>query len=207
MDRDTDTLARRLRLARKKRGLSQGELATKAGLKQPDISKIELGLIEKTTGIARLSRVLGVTAEWLESGDGPLPDWSVYRDTMPLVGPTTPALAHPMILDVFTVPPSFTWEEVEGMTQLPERFTILMPDDSLAGHIEKGSSLIFERDLAPTPSKTVLLEDSDGHRFIRSYALVRGDHWQAQPKASGYVTLDSKEHGLKVLATLKWRED
>jgi len=92
------------------------------------------------------------------------------------------------------------------MGKLPARFTVHMPDDSLTGHIDRGTGLIFERDLAPTPGKTVLIEDGDGQRFIRIYALVRGDHWQAQAKAAGYVTLDSREHGLRVLATMKWRE-
>ena len=92
------------------------------------------------------------------------------------------------------------------MEELPDFFTVEMPDGSLAGLVEKGASLIFARDLAPAPGKIVLFHDKTGYLFIRRYALVSGDHWQAQSTASGYVTLDSKEHELQVLATLKWRE-
>jgi len=128
------------------------------------------------------------------------------REPVPQPGQVNSAVAQPVILDEFTVPSTLRWEDLEKMEQLPERFTVVMPDDALAGHIDKGTGLIFERDLAPAPGKTVLLADAEGHRFIRLYALVRGDHWQAQARAAGYVTLDSREHGLKVLATMKWRE-
>jgi hypothetical protein len=115
-------------------------------------------------------------------------------------------VAQSMSLVEITVPSTIRWEDVEAMQKLPARFTVLMPDDSLAGHIEKGTGLIFETALAPSPGKTVLIEDADGHRFVRIYAIVRGEHWQAVAKSSGYVSLDSKQHGLKVLATMRWRE-
>lgn len=70
MDRNVETLAKRVKLMRTRRGLSQAALAQATGLKQPDISKIELGLIEKTTGIARLAEALAVSAKWLEFGVG-----------------------------------------------------------------------------------------------------------------------------------------
>lgn len=213
MDRELNTLARRVRYARNKRGFSQGKLAADSGLKQPDISKIELGTIGKTTGIARLARALGATPEWLEDGVGPEPDWSapvgadVARESATQLGQAISALAHPVMLDEFTVPSTITWGDVKTMAKLPARFIVLMPDDALAGHIDKGTALVFERDLAPASGRTVLIQTNNGDRCIRVYAHVLGDHWQAQFTAkSGYVTLDSKEHGLKVLATMKWRE-
>lgn len=76
MSRRLETLGQRIRYARQKRGFSsQTQLAEAVGLKQPDISKLELGLMQKTTAIARLARVLRVPAVWLEEGEGPEPDW------------------------------------------------------------------------------------------------------------------------------------
>jgi len=65
-----DTLAKRVRSARKYRKLSQDELAELSGLKQPDISKIERGDILKTTGLLALARALRCAPDWLDTGDG-----------------------------------------------------------------------------------------------------------------------------------------
>jgi transcriptional regulator with XRE-family HTH domain len=76
MSRPPTTLGDRLKLARTKRGYTQGALADKVGLKQADISKLQNGLMLKTTAMARLVTTLRVPAQWLEFGEGPEPDWS-----------------------------------------------------------------------------------------------------------------------------------
>jgi transcriptional regulator with XRE-family HTH domain len=69
--------------ARKARGLSQTELADKAGLKQSDVSKLETGKMLKTTGMARLSRALRVPDLWLELGEGPEPNFHGVEEPVP----------------------------------------------------------------------------------------------------------------------------
>ena len=66
----SDTLASRLKQARSLRGLTQVQLAALSGVKQPDISKIERGEIQKTTGLLGLARALRVNPHWLDTGDG-----------------------------------------------------------------------------------------------------------------------------------------
>lgn len=75
MARPPDSLAQRIKLARQQRKMTQGQLAFASDMKQPDISKLELGLIQQTTGIARLAKALCVDVAWLERGDGEAPDW------------------------------------------------------------------------------------------------------------------------------------
>ncbi|MCY1166576.1 HTH-type transcriptional regulator PrtR [compost metagenome] len=65
-----ETLAQRLRFARKKRGISQDALAEISGVKQPDISKIERGSVLKPTSLLQLARALKINAYWLDVGDG-----------------------------------------------------------------------------------------------------------------------------------------
>lgn len=65
-----ESLAKRVKTRRLELGLSQTQVADLAGLKQPDISKIELGLIQKTTEILGLSRALQCNPDWLATGDG-----------------------------------------------------------------------------------------------------------------------------------------
>lgn len=70
LNADMDTLAKRVKARRQELGMTQDELALQSGLKQPDISKIERGLIQKTTGMIGLSRALKCSPDWLDTGDG-----------------------------------------------------------------------------------------------------------------------------------------
>ncbi len=65
-----DNLGKRLRWARKQRAITQTELAERSGLKQSDISKIERGDTQRTTGLVALAKALSCNAGWLDTGDG-----------------------------------------------------------------------------------------------------------------------------------------
>lgn len=67
-----DNFAKRVKARRKKLGLSQAEVATLSGLKQPDVSKIELGQINQTTQILGLAKALKCNPDWLKTGEGPI---------------------------------------------------------------------------------------------------------------------------------------
>lgn len=63
-----DTLAKNLRLARRRVGVSQEELADRAGIDRTYVSGIERGVRNPTIGIvARLAAELGTTAAVLLS--------------------------------------------------------------------------------------------------------------------------------------------
>lgn len=73
------SFAWRLKSAREAAGLTQKELAGKAGLKsQGAIGNIESGIRKGTTYIGQIAAVLKVSALWLETGEGP-------RDLLPSV--------------------------------------------------------------------------------------------------------------------------
>lgn len=63
-------LATRLKIARKKAGLTQTEIAEKIGVSQPNYAKLESGKIQRSTFLLDISRVLGVSLEWLATGQG-----------------------------------------------------------------------------------------------------------------------------------------
>lgn len=65
-----NSLAKRLKYARSLREMTQQNLANLSGIKQSDISKIELGSIQKTTSISALARALRVQIDWLDIGEG-----------------------------------------------------------------------------------------------------------------------------------------
>lgn len=63
----------RIRSARRDAGMTQAELASKAGIKQGSISDLERGESKSMRGptLMAMSRALGVNEEWLQSGKGP----------------------------------------------------------------------------------------------------------------------------------------
>jgi SOS-response transcriptional repressor LexA len=67
--RAMNTLAERLKFARKRCKLNQDQLAELSGIGQGVISKIERGSIKKTTGIVALARALDCNPFWLETGE------------------------------------------------------------------------------------------------------------------------------------------
>lgn len=80
-----DTLAARVKAARKFRGLTQAQLAKASGANQSDVSKIERGDIERTTHIIGLATALRCDPRWLDTGDGPAP-WSETPPNNPTNG-------------------------------------------------------------------------------------------------------------------------
>lgn len=66
------TFAGRLALAREKRGLSQEQLAEKAGVSQVTINHIETGRNASSKKLVDIARALQVPAEWLANGEGEL---------------------------------------------------------------------------------------------------------------------------------------
>lgn len=62
--------ADRVKTRRTNLGLTQEQVAKISGLKQPDISKIELGLISETAKILGLAKALECSPEWLSTGKG-----------------------------------------------------------------------------------------------------------------------------------------
>ena len=204
MSRTTETLAQRIKLARKMRKMTQAELAVASGMKQPDISKMELGTMQKTTGIARLAAALGVSATWLELNEGPTPEWGNPS-------PPTRGVAHSLSLEqhIVTSQQLIPWEELVNPDKLPGRFSLLVRDDAMAPLLNAGHYARFTRGGVPSPGKPVLVLDSDGNAYIRVYQAGRGDRWQAVATGPGFAPMDSETDGLRVIARLTgidWEE-
>ena len=66
------TIAERLKFAREELGLSQPELAKKAGVSQGTIGNIETGTRKQPRNLLQLADALGVTPVWLSTGHGPM---------------------------------------------------------------------------------------------------------------------------------------
>lgn len=65
-----NTLGKRLKFARKEKGLTQAELQKMSCVSQQMISLIESEKVESTTEVFNLSEALDVNPKWLATGNG-----------------------------------------------------------------------------------------------------------------------------------------
>lgn len=143
-------LAKRLKFAREYRELTQGQLAEQSGLKQPDISKIELGRIQKTTAIPALARALRCNPYWLDTGEGE-PDWNSNNNTAagPDLRGSVPLISWVQagewanIVDNFQPGDADVWVETTAKVG-GQAFALRIVGDSMAPKVPDGSIVIFE---------------------------------------------------------------
>ena len=67
-----NSIADRLKKAREAAGLTQPELATRAGVSQGTIGNVEAGLRKQPRGLLDIARALNVSPQWLATGTGPM---------------------------------------------------------------------------------------------------------------------------------------
>ena len=88
-------IAERTKWLREKRGLSQKELAQRAGVTQSTIGNVEAGLRRQPRELLALAAALQTTPQWLSSGEG---GWEAFGNTDGLLNPRalgpTPAPAN-----------------------------------------------------------------------------------------------------------------
>lgn len=185
----------RLKQARKHAGLTQKQLAARAGMSQGNLSELET--VAQSSGMTlQLAAACGVNAHWLATGDGEMLPNS--EKTPVGISP----VAHPVILDEFTVVPTISWESLVDTVALPEVFKLPASDASMAPKVPPGTMVEFTRHLVPRPGDGVLVKDRDGHHYLRLYRERRPGHWEAYAINESYRPLDSIADGLEVVAVL-----
>lgn len=206
-----DTLGRRVAHARKQRKMTQAGLAKASGLKQPDISKIELGLIQKTTGIARLANALHVPVAWLEEGLGQEPEWGIplymaenlaTYNYGPIQTEDTDALAHAVSQSAPIIAlQEVTWEGLQ-VAGLDVPFQMTVPGDELMPYAARGETGLFMPGRAPKPGRGVLLRDKAGNFYLRLFGEGIAGNWIGYSNQPGIPTLERDAHGVEVIAPM-----
>lgn len=174
----------------KAKGWKQHELAAKIGVTDQNITNWKKrGL--PADKLAAAAQALGCSVDFLLGRSD---------SVQPQVG--VPLVAHPVILDTFTVVPTINWESLVDTVALPDVFKLAAPDTSMAPKVPQGTLVEFTRSLQPRPGDGVLVKDRDGHHYVRVYREKRPGHWEAYAINDAYSPLDSQADGLTVVAVL-----
>lgn len=117
-------------------------------------------------------------------------------------GPAKTQVAQDLTLDIHTVD-ALTWERLMSTSTLPATFGVLMPDAALEPKIKEGMLLKFRATSErPKPGSGVLVQDSEGRRYIRRAVELNDGTWAAQARHDAYRSLHSVNDGLTVLAVM-----
>jgi transcriptional regulator with XRE-family HTH domain len=93
MSQTSETLQARLKLARKQRSITQKQLATLVGMKQPSYNSLEKSTTNSTSRfLPAIAKVLGVNLDWLLYGDTHTTNQIIDNDmsfiSLPVIQPT-----------------------------------------------------------------------------------------------------------------------
>lgn len=101
-----------------------------------------------------------------------------------------------------TVVPIRTWEDLMSLIEnLPDKFSIAVPDEALAPRLKSTQTVILEKGLTPRPGDFVLVQDRTGGVHLRAYRKGVG-RWEAHAENIDYQSMDSDRDGLIALAVV-----
>lgn len=198
---------RRLRLAELLKEFSAIELSRRSGIAATTISRYKSEPDAK--GHKRMTEE---NARKLEAAGRKPPHWLDRQHWTPAQHIVTGSERDPVDRELsdpapIIDPTTLTWESVVQSLELPSRFKLAVPDDALAPTTPKGVILIFSTELRPAVGTGVLVQDETGRRYIRMFAEGPGGTWIAAARAEGYLSLDSRQHQLRILAVVEAKVD
>lgn len=208
-------LSARLIQARVRLGLSQTDLAQRAGVSQGTIGNIEAGIRKQPRELLAIAAAVGVRPEWLKDGTPPmetaatlgavLERWPTTkaREASGLLQANDPAaLAHAVSQsEPIIALQEVTWEGLVA-AKLDEPFQMRIPGDELVPVAYRGEMGRFRPGATPRHGKGVLLRDRSGAYHLRLYRDGIGGNWEGYSETPGVKTLERDAHGVEIVAPM-----
>ncbi|WP_263287371.1 S24 family peptidase [Pseudomonas sp. GL-B-16] len=162
----------RLKQARKNAGLTQVELAERAGIKQASVSEIERGLTRTSGYLVKLAQICGVDPVWLSDGSGsPEPSFSTNVEQGP---PITSAPRRIEIVGTAQMGPEGYWMGVnqsdgwvETYSRDEDAYALRLKGDSMAPAIRNGWVAVCEPNHRLVPGEYVMVTTVDGQSMVK----------------------------------------
>ena len=168
------------------------QLADASGVEVGTIHALEARGSTRSKYAAALAAALDVPLETLVGHTPPYPRGSPHGSA---------PQAHEMSPPWLTIPPAIPWEDLMKLP-LPDRFEVLMPDDSMSPRLRSGQPITFSSVERPRPGDGVLVADKAGVCYVRIFRQRTSDTWEAHAHNQAFAPLDSQRDGLVVLAVL-----
>ena len=101
--------------------------------------------------------------------------------------------------------PLLSWEALV-QKPTPEIFRTILTDDALAPDHPAGTEIVWTTRRRPAPGRLILVKDRHGQVHARQCHQGRAPgQWLAAPISPAFVSFDSQEEGIELLAVYKGR--
>lgn len=200
---EMDSLKARLVHARNLLGITQEELAKRAGVAASTIANLETGSRLVPRALLEIASALGVSPGWLKDGTGEMKPGAYVLSVDPgQFSLTGKPLAHLVTLDKRTVSQKVTREQIVA-GESGKLYSFALDDDALAPDHPRGREFVFDADKQPAPGAVVLVLDQ--HQQLHAREFRQGsspDQWQAAAVNRAYSSFDGAS--VKLLATASY---
>jgi hypothetical protein len=106
---------------------------------------------------------------------------------------------------ITVAPQPIAWERLTvDKDQLPNTFTLALPDDALTPRLRRGDQVELNRNLAAEPGDLVLVRDGAGQHYVREYRRHRPDDWTAAALNGAYTSLVASQDQLEIIGVVEW---
>lgn len=173
------TLQRRLREARRAAGLTQAEVAKRAGISQPAYNGLERGTYSSSKHLIAIAAALNVRPEaltggsWLHNDSAPDTDVQIAFREVPVVGKAQ--LGPEGFWEAEDYPAGHGAEYVAWPTDDMNAYSVRVEGDSMSPRIRHGERVIIEPNTPPSPGDEVLVRTTDGRCMVKIYLYERDE--------------------------------
>lgn len=205
-----ESLAARLKSARKAAGITQEQLAKLSGIAQSDISKIERGSTLNPAGLVELAIALKVDPFWLKTGEG-LPSSSLENTTSVTNRGSVPLISWVAagnfreIHDMFEPGEAEEWVEVSETQFGKNSFALRVSGDSMTSpypgelSFPDGCILIVDPSRASSAGDFVIAKDVMTQQATFKKLAHDGGRWFLKPLNPAYPTIEIDDPDLRVV--------
>ena len=177
-----NTIGDRVRVARKNKGMTQGQLAAAVGIAQPTLSNLEKGKHAETVKIVEIAKTLGVRPEWLSSGAGPMLEGEAcaldanvspgpnIRGMLPLIS-WVQAGAFCDVIDCLQPGDAEAWYPCP-VTHTPNAYVLRVDGDSMFPEYRDGEMIFVDPRGGYVHGDDVIVRDPDGKATFKRLQIT-----------------------------------
>lgn len=177
-----NTIGDRVRVARKNKGMTQGQLAAAVGIAQPTLSNLEKGKHAETVKIVEIAKTLGIRPEWLSSGAGPMLEGEAcaldanvspgpnIRGMLPLIS-WVQAGAFCDVIDCLQPGDAEAWYPCP-VTHTPNAYVLRVDGDSMFPEYRDGEMIFVDPRGGYVHGDDVIVRDPDGKATFKRLQIT-----------------------------------